>query len=322
MVLTVTLNPLLEKRLHFPCIKTGQVNRSSKVEYKSGGKGINVSRQLNTLGISNHALTFLGGLNGKSLRHILTEEKIEHVIVSTHDETRWGCLILEDSENRITSYFSPNSEITQRESDEFKSKLEKMIPNYSAIIFAGSSPSKFTDDIFPFGIEIANQHDKITVLDTYGEHLKACIEKAPMVIHNNIGEVEKSLQLELFNEKKRIKYLEYLYNKGVKLGFLTNGRESFYASKFDFHYKVTPPDVSVIDATGSGDAFTAGIIYGMENAMVFDEFVKTAVSLGAANAAKWDVCNSSEEEMRMFYDSVIIEPVGKKMKIIDDSPNY
>jgi len=65
-----------------------------------------------------------------------------------------------------------------------------MIYNCSAVIFSGSSPCFATDDIFPFGIELANKYDKISILDTYGGHLQACLEAQPTVIHNNKDEVE------------------------------------------------------------------------------------------------------------------------------------
>ena len=67
MILTVTLNSLLEKKL-FLNSKESENNRAYKQQYSAGGKGINISRQLNCLGIQNHALTFLGGANGKKLR--------------------------------------------------------------------------------------------------------------------------------------------------------------------------------------------------------------------------------------------------------------
>ena len=65
MVLTVTINPLLEKKLFFKSL-AGKNNRASEQLYFAGGKGINISRQLDFLGIKNHAITFLGGANGLS----------------------------------------------------------------------------------------------------------------------------------------------------------------------------------------------------------------------------------------------------------------
>ena len=60
MILTVTLNPLLEKRLEFQSVELGKDQRAKNEFYAAGGKGINVSRQLNLLGVKNSAFTWLG----------------------------------------------------------------------------------------------------------------------------------------------------------------------------------------------------------------------------------------------------------------------
>jgi len=320
MILTITINPLLERRLFFEKIILGKDNRAYKEEFTAGGKGINVSRQLNQLGLKNSAFTFLGGNNGKMLRNILSQEKIEHSVVSTKSETRSANLIIEKNENRITTFFGVNSLITKEESDEFKDKLDKMIRNCSIVVFSGSSPCKEADDIFPYGIELANKYDKISVLDTYGNHLEKCINALPTLIHNNINEIESSLGFSVKNEEEKINFLKHLYSKGIKMAFLTNGADTTYASKYDFHYKITPPKVNTIDPTGSGDAFVAGIVYGLEHSFVYDEFIKIASALGAANAASWNTCSVSIDQINQLKEDVIVEPIGKKMKLIDDSP--
>ncbi|MEG8947790.1 1-phosphofructokinase family hexose kinase [Rosettibacter firmus] len=322
MILTVTLNPLLERRLFFNSIELGRNNRCLKETYAAGGKGINVSRQLNFLGIQNQALTFLGGNNGKVLRSILTEERINFSVQSTKSETRLADVIIESDLKRITTFFGENSHITFDEVNEFKIKLEKMIQNSSIVVFSGSSPCKETDDIFPYGIRLANKYDKISILDTYGNHLEDCLNEAPTVVHNNLSEVEDSLSIKLHSEDEIINYLKSLYSKGIKLSFLTDGANQFYAAKFDFIYKISFPNVDVIDSTGSGDAFTAGIAFGLEHSLVFDEFIKIATALGIANATKLATCNVTKEEYEKYLPYIHVESVGKKMKIIDDTPRY
>ncbi len=322
MILTVTINPLLERRLFFNSVELGKENRCSKEIYSAGGKGINVSRQLNWLGIPNHAFTFLGGNNGKILRHCITKDKIDLSVVSTKSETRSADLIVEENLNRISTFFGTNNEVTVSESSEFKNKLEKMIQNCSIVVFAGSSPCSAADDIFPSGIELSNKYDKISILDTYGNHLKRCIDASPTIIHNNVSEVEKSLGISLQTGPEKLEYLLWLYSRKIKLAFLTDGANPAYASKFDFHYKIEQPHIDAIDATGSGDAFVAGIAYGMENSLVFDEFVKIAAALGSANASMIETCRVSLDQMNMYVDKVKISSAGKKMKMIDDSPKY
>jgi 1-phosphofructokinase family hexose kinase len=320
MILTVTLNPLLEKRFVLDSVNLGKVNRAASEYFYAGGKGINVSRQLNKLGIQNQALLFAGGNNGKILRRLLGNESIDFSIVNTKEDTRLASILIEKPQNRMTSILGNNTALQKSEVDEFKSRMAKMIPNSSIVIFSGSSPGKLTDDVFPLGIKLANEQDKIVILDTYGEHLAACIEQSPMVIHNNVDEINSSLGINLRSPEDKLEFMKQMNKKGIKLTFLTNGNKSTLASKFEFHYLINNPEVEEADSTGSGDAFTAGIAYGLEKSLVFNEFTSIASALGAANAKSFDACNVSYDEMSSLLNSVEIKPIGKKMKIIDDSP--
>ena len=320
MILTVTLNPLLEKRYFTSEFVPGKVNKAEEEYFYAGGKGINVSRQLNKLGVENQALLFAGGANGKQLRKCLVDERINFSIVNTNDETRIASLIQDTTNNKITSIFGKNSLISLKEVDEFKNRLMKMIPNCSMIIFSGSSPCKETNEIFPFGIKTANEHDKIVLFDSYGEHLDACFGEKPMGIHNNVEELENSFSTELKTDEQKTNFLHQIYNDGIKLAFITDGSKPTFGMKFGFVYKIENPTIAEIDATGSGDAFTAGIAYGLDKSLIYDEFVSVASALGCANTLKWDACNVNKDEYHLFKDKVVINPIGKKMKLIDDSP--
>ncbi|MCZ3394087.1 1-phosphofructokinase, partial [Enterococcus faecium] len=61
MIYTVTLNPSIDYVISLDEMKVGLVNRLKTSSKFPGGKGINVSRILNELNVSNTALGFLGG---------------------------------------------------------------------------------------------------------------------------------------------------------------------------------------------------------------------------------------------------------------------
>jgi 1-phosphofructokinase family hexose kinase len=322
MILTVTINPLLENRIELATLPLGKVSRGTKKEFKAGGKGINVSKQLDHLSVQNSALLFLGGNNGKQLRKVMIEENINFSSISTKGETRAATLAIEKSKNRITSIFEPTNAISGNEINEFKTKLIKMIQNCSIVIFSGSVPNKEAASIFTYGIELANELDKTSILDTYGEHLQDCINAKPTLLHNNVDELESSLNIKLNNEESKVSFLKELYENGVKLAFITNGAKATYANKFGFIYKINSPKAKEIDATGSGDAFVAGIAYGLERALVFDEFVKIATALGYINASRWDVCTVMLDDIKNIIELVKVKTIGKKFKLIDDSPTH
>ncbi len=320
MIVTVTLNPLLERRYSFKSIKYSGSNRNGKVLVQAGGKGINVSRQLNQLGTPGLAFTFLGGNNGKLLRDILNKEDINFTAVRTDAETRDGVVTVDENQRNVTSFFGNNPEISAEEADEFKEKLDKIIQNCEIVIFSGSSPCENTNDIIPFGIDAANRYDKISVCDTYGEHLQDCVNAGPTILHNNLDEIRNSLNIELSSEDSILSFMDELYKKGIKQSYLTNAEKEFYASNFDFHFRVEPPEVKTFDSTGSGDSFMAGIIYGWHKDLTFEEGLKLAVSLGALNASREDVSNVPLKDTNKLVSTIEVIPIGKKMKTLDVTP--
>lgn len=317
MILTVTLNPLLEFRFSFPSIELGSQNRNGKLNYAVGGKGINVSRQLKFLNTPSTSFTFIGGQNGKRINDLIHNEEISFTSIRTEAESRIATVIFNESEKQITYYFSANPQINEKEVDEFKNKLVKMIQNCEIVVLSGSSPCKNTDHIFPFAIEVANQYDKISILDTYGNHLNECIEASPTIIHNNKTEIHNSLNYELKDENDFLNFLQYLYSKKIKQAFITDGENDSYASNFDFHFKIKNPKIDFLDSTGSGDAFVAGIAYGIHNNLRFQDYLKLATALGSANSTKFEVCNSTFQEIEKIQEQVNITSIGKKIDLLN-----
>lgn len=321
MVLTVTINPLLERRYYYPGINLSSVNRDGIVLLKAGGKGINVSRQLNKLNISNIALIFTGGTNGKLFRDSLRSEGINFSDIRIKSETRESAIIVNEATNEVYSFFGANSSVSTTEVNEFIIKMEKAIATCEIVVFSGSSPCNEAYEIFSKGIEVANKLDKISICDTYGIPLQKCLNASPTIVHNNVEEIQKSLGLSLNNEADQIKLLEMLYAKGVKQAYITNANQLFYASNFDFHYKVTLPEINTVDSTGSGDAFVAGVAYGWHNKFTFEQQLRLASTLGACNAKSIEVCDIEMQEANSLVEKIRIEALGKKLKEINDKPD-
>ena len=321
MILIVTLNPLLEKRFSHSRISLGVVNRNCNLNYAAGGKGINVSRQLKNFGLNSFNFFFAGSNNGKLFREIIKKEGLEFSFIPIKDETRESAIIISEEDKQITSCFTPDPEISLNEVEELKTKLDKMIQNCEIVIFAGSSPSEAAQSIIPFGIQLANKYDKISICDTYGSNLKECLDSAPTIIHNNLNEIESSLKIKLDSENAILNFMEELNKKDVKRIYLTNGANEFYASNFNYKYKVKPIIINSIDSTGSGDCFVASITNSWINGEVFEESLKTATAAAGINSASFDVCNVSQDEISELKGNVQIFSIGKKMKLIDDSPH-
>lgn len=315
MILTVTINPLLEMRLTYPNVHIGSEHRNPVCNFSVGGKGINVSRQLKKLNLDSLAFTFIGGNNGKIISNLLSDEKINFTSIRIKNEIREATVVFDETKKSTTTFFGNNFYVSENEVNEFKSKLEKIIKNCDVIIFSGSSPCKETDSIFPFGIEIANQNDKVSLLDTYGNHLRECLISSPTIVHNNVDEIKNSLNIKLDSQYDKIDFLNFLYEKNIKQSFLTDGEKDTFAANFDFHYRIKNPKIDLVDATGCGDSFVTGIVYSFFQNSIFEDALIFASSLSAANASRNDVCKVSIEEINKLKSQIRIETIGKRMRL-------
>ena len=77
MIYTVTLNPSIDYVIKLEHLNTGHVNRVNSENIYPGGKGINVSRILKTLGNDNVATGFVSNFTGDFIKKSLYEQNIK-----------------------------------------------------------------------------------------------------------------------------------------------------------------------------------------------------------------------------------------------------
>ena len=77
MIYTVTLESINRLHCSYRQGRDGEVNRIESDDKFAGGKGINVSRILQRLGIDNTATGFIGGFTGRFVTDSLDAEGIK-----------------------------------------------------------------------------------------------------------------------------------------------------------------------------------------------------------------------------------------------------
>ena len=87
MILTINLNPVLEKIYYMEKLLPRVETEAEKAIYESSGPGINVSKILNNLNLDISAIGFLGGLSGRYIFNELNDRGISNNFVTTKDET-------------------------------------------------------------------------------------------------------------------------------------------------------------------------------------------------------------------------------------------
>ena len=85
--------------------------------------------------------------------------------------------------------------------------------------------------------------------------------------------------------------------------------EVFTIDKNGNSFSVIPPKVDVVDATGAGDAFRAGLLYGLVNALPLEKSVCYGVACGSLKVGNWGAATTlpTFEEIRELADSLKIQ---------------
>ncbi len=305
MILTVTLNTMLDKTIYVDHLRRGKIHRSERLEMVAGGKGINVSRQLVKLGKPTVATGFIGGETGNIISGLMSDEGIDHDFVRIRSMTREG-VTYRESDNSVTSVFEPPHTIYGDEPVLLIEKCRQLLTRCNWVVCCGSSPNPAADGIFRDVILEAVQNGKKTVLDSYGEPLRSAVSERPFLIKANLQEFESTFGITIAGESNIRSVLNDYLEMGINTVIVTNGPENIYAASSEAHWLITPPTIKAVNPTGSGDAFIAGFIYATENGLDFEECLRFAAASGTANAATWKVAASSYDDIECLTGKVEI----------------
>ena len=109
MIYTLTLNPALDYDMYLENeLEAENLNLAKKVNYRAGGKGINVSKVLKNLGIESTALGYVAGFVGDFIVENLQKDGIKSEFVKLDGITRINVKV-NGNDNRINWSFTKNN---------------------------------------------------------------------------------------------------------------------------------------------------------------------------------------------------------------------
>ena len=147
MIITVTMNPAIDKTVEIEQLVPNGLNRIQKVEYDAGGKGINVSKTIHELGGESLAMGFLGGNAGKTIENVLTSWNIQHDFIWVEGETRTNTKVFEKS-GGVTELNEPGPVINEAQVEELIQKICEHTDKETLVVLAGSIPAGVDKNIY------------------------------------------------------------------------------------------------------------------------------------------------------------------------------
>src|SRR5437764_10012999 len=120
MILTVTLNPCLDKSLFVERNVPTESLRPARVLDLAGGKGVNVARALNALAEPNRALLPVGGCPGADTADLGRREGLDLITVPISGRTRTAVTIREESTGVLWHYLEPGPDLSEEDRERLR----------------------------------------------------------------------------------------------------------------------------------------------------------------------------------------------------------
>jgi tagatose 6-phosphate kinase len=287
MILTVTLNPVLDRVVEIPDFRVGKVNPVEKERIRvAGGKGINVSRVAKTLGEPTLATGWLGGRRAGFIEERLKKEGIASEFVPVAGESRLNLTILDPVTHSQTHLVEAGPWIFPSEIKRLEEKIGDLVKISRVVVFSGSIPPGVSEDIYHSLIRLAYREkgDIIPILDTRGEPLKKGLEGRPFMLKPNKEEMEDLVGKSLESEANLIHQARALVKKYVQLVVLSRGKNEVMVVGKKRLLMVSPPEINPLNTIGAGDALVGGFAVGLSRGLSLKEMSVLAVACAAVSA--------------------------------------
>ena len=281
MIVTVTMNPAIDKTVEVETFVHGCLNRVKHIIMDAGGKGINVSKTIKALGGDSIATGFLGGNNGNAIANMLADDEINAEFVIVDGETRINTKIVE-SDGIVTELNEAGPEISE---EELKT-LEEQLLNYAKegtwFVLSGSVPAGVPKSIYGDIIRKAHEKGAKVFLDADGELFTQSLAAKPDVIKPNRVELEKYMGADhSLTEEELLNVGNELLEQGIETVIISLGHEGALFLTKEQSLKCPAISIDVHSTVGAGDALVAAFTYGMDKGEDFESCAKLGIATSA-----------------------------------------
>lgn len=291
MIYTVTLNPALDCYLRPERFMPGEVCRYDEARYLPGGKGVNVSLMLRSLGVETIAAGIAAGFTGRELSALLEGSGCRTDFVMLEDGlTRVNIKILGERETALNG---GGPRITLEDLKPLERKISRLAPG-DFLVLAGSAPGSLPEDVYARLIRCAPEGVE-TVVDTSGPALPAAVGERPFLVKPNLDELGEVFGVKLTGPGEAVEYGKKLQGMGARNVAVTlgGGGALLLTEAGEVLERAALPGEEV-SSVGAGDSFVAGFLYGWLESGSMARAFDWAVSAGAATAFSGGIADGAQ----------------------------
>ncbi|GAA4896534.1 fructose-1-phosphate kinase [Stackebrandtia albiflava] len=259
MIVTVTLNPSLDRAMDIETLHRGRVIRATGTHLDPGGKGVNVSRALIGNGIASRAIIPSGGAEGDQLVRLLAEEGVDLRAVPIGGRTRSNVTLVE-ADGVVTKINESGPELSATELDALIDHALSAGRDARWLVLCGRmAPGMTTADFGRLCARLTATGVPLAV-DTSGPPLLAAAEAGAALLKPNRHELSEAVGGPLSTADDVLAAAQRLRTLGAGTVLASLGSRGAVLAAPDGAWFGTPPPVPARSTVGAGDAMLAGFL--------------------------------------------------------------
>ena len=276
MIVVLTPNPALDVTYRVAGQRVGTTQRVLEVARRPGGKGVNVARVLHGEGVPARCVLPLGGAAGTWLEVALRDLGLEPATVALAGETRTTVTVVDDVAHP-TMFGEPGPAVSSAEWAAVRDALADALRGAAAFVVAGSLPLGSDPGLVGDWVRAARDAGVLSVADVSGPALLAAADAGASVCAPNVEEL-----LDATGAGSEAEGAADLLARGAGAVVVSRGVHGIAAHTADGVFEVPAvPGVSG-NATGAGDAATAGLVLALTGGSPLPDALRRAAAFGAA----------------------------------------
>ena len=259
MIVTLTLNPSLDRTIEIARLVRGDMTRATGTRLDPGGKGVNVARALAAHKVATCAVVPVGGPEGDQLTALLELEGIDVCAVPVTGHTRSNVSLVEP-DGTVTKVNEPGGSLAADDLERIVAATLSAAVGADWVVASGSLPPGVPDSCYRLlGARLAELGVRFAV-DTSGPALSAALDCRPALVKPNRDELAESAGVPIDTLGDAVRAAEALRTAGAQAVLASLGADGAVLVDGDGVRCGESPVDRGRSAVGAGDAMLAGYL--------------------------------------------------------------
>lgn len=313
-IITVTLNPSLDRTMVVHYLNPGYANRTSdRTRLDPAGRGVNVSRALALLDVPTNAVILLGDdAVSLSYRALLDAENLPFTAIVRDGRTRSNVVIVDTGHKSETHLVEESSVGTEDDITALLDVLKSKVDPEDSVVLAGDLTMEGPMDTYARLLTKISDFGAQVTLYTSGDPLKRALVGQPNRVIIRQRELEALMNYPVRNTDDCIYAARSLLEKGAREVLVLSLRDPNTASVVlvdaDGPSYLSAPVDERVTSSGVEDALVAGYLSGLHNGQTPDDALRLGLAAARYTAGRMGNDFGTLEDINALTPSSV-EPV-------------